>query len=77
MYLKFSLHFWSYNNCLKITVHENEMATYENELDRNECVFINSLRVKLVNKNEKRILNCLGFTHYMQLCTKTLLIRVM
>ena len=55
MYLKFLLHFWSYNNSPKITVHENKMAAYENELDRNECGFINSLRVKLVNNNEKRI----------------------
>ena len=34
------------------------MAAYENELDRNECWFINSLRVKRVNNNDKRILNC-------------------
>ena len=65
MYLKFLFHFWSYNNSLKITVHENKTAAYENELDRNECGFINSLRVKRVNNNEKRILNCLGFTYYM------------
>ena len=57
MYLKFLLHFWCYNNSLKITVQENKMAAYENELDRNECGFINSLRVKRVNNNEKRILN--------------------
>ena len=65
MYLKFLLHFWSYNNSLKITVHENKMAAYENELDRNECGFINSLRVKRVINDDKRILNCLGFTYYM------------
>ena len=65
MHLKFLLHFWSYNNSLKITVHENKMAAYENELDRNECGFINNLRVKRVNNDHKRILNCLGFTYYM------------
>ena len=42
-----------------------KMAAYENELDRKECGFINSLRVKRVNNNDKRILNCLGFTYNM------------
>ena len=66
LYLKFLLHFWSYNNSLvNINVHENKMAAYENELDRKECGFINSLRVKRVNNNDKRILNCLGFTYNM------------
>ena len=65
MYLKFLLHFWSYNNSPKITVHENKMAAYQNELDRKECGFINSLRVKRVNNNDKRILNCHGFTYNM------------
>ena len=45
MYLKFLLHFWSYDNSPKITVHENKMAAYENELDRNECGLSISLRV--------------------------------
>ena len=65
MYLKFLLHFWSYNNSLNITVHENKMAAYENELEGKECGFINSFRVKRVNNNNKRILNCLGFTYNM------------
>ena len=32
-----------------MTVHENKMAAYENELDRKECGFINSLRVERVD----------------------------
>ena len=65
MYLKFLLNFWSYNNSLKITVHENKMAAYENELDRNECGFINSYHVKRVNNDRiKGYFNCLGFTYY-------------